>query len=166
VLLRALELVYFMAPAYVANMAAPLTRYWKGWNRPICARYLGDHKTVIGFAAGLVGALATTFVQHVIGREAPIVDYEHWVGLGLAFGLGAMGGDSAKSLVKRRLGIPPGRPWIPFDQVDFVLGALLLVAPRATLGLADVAIVLGVSFGGHVGVNHAAYWLGIRDVEW
>ncbi len=24
-----------MAPAYVANMAAPLTRYWRGWNRPI-----------------------------------------------------------------------------------------------------------------------------------
>lgn len=165
-LLHVLDLVYFMAPAYVANMAAPLTRYWKGWNRPICSRYLGDHKTVIGFAAGILAALVTTFVQHVIGRESQIVDYERWAGLGLAFGLGAMGGDSVKSFFKRRLGIPPGRSWIPFDQLDFVLGALILVAPRAALAPADVAILLGVSFGGHVTVNHAAYWLGIRDVRW
>lgn len=165
-LLHVLDLVYFMAPAYVANMAAPLVRYWKGWNRPIWSRGLGDHKTVLGFAVGLLAALATTFVQHVVGREPRFVEYERWAGLGLAFGLGAMGGDSAKSFFKRRLGIPPGQPWIPFDQLDFALGALILVAPQATLGLADVAILLGVSFGGHVTVNHAAYWLGIRDVKW
>jgi CDP-2,3-bis-(O-geranylgeranyl)-sn-glycerol synthase len=155
-----------MAPAYIANMAAPLTRYWKGWNRPICSRYLGDHKTVVGFAAGVLGALATTCAQHVIGREPDLVDYERWVELGLAFGLGAMGGDSVKSFFKRRLGIPRGRRWIPFDQLDFVLGALILVAPRAAIGPADVAILLGVSFGGHVAVDHAAYGLGIRDVKW
>jgi CDP-2,3-bis-(O-geranylgeranyl)-sn-glycerol synthase len=166
VLRRALELLYFMAPAYVANMAAPLTRYWKGWNRPLSVRWLGSHKTVIGFAAGLGGALATTFVQHLILSETRIVDYERWAGLGLRFGLGAMAGDSAKSFFKRRLAIPPGRPWVPFDQVDFVLGALVLVSPRSTLEPGDIALVLGLSFGGHIAVNHAAYWLGIRDVKW
>jgi CDP-2,3-bis-(O-geranylgeranyl)-sn-glycerol synthase len=155
-----------MAPAYVANMAAPLSRYWRGWNRPISARWLGSHKTVIGFAAGLLGALTTSFVQHAIGYGVPIVDGDDWVGLGLRFGLGAMAGDSAKSFFKRRRGIPPGQPWLPFDQVDFVLGALTLVAPGSTLRLADVALVLGLSFGGHIAVNHAAYWLGIRDVKW
>jgi CDP-2,3-bis-(O-geranylgeranyl)-sn-glycerol synthase len=165
-MLRALELLYVMAPAYVATMSAPLTRYWKGWNRPISARWLGTHKTVIGFAAGLLGALATTFVQHVIGGETRLVDHTRWGDVGLRFGLGAMAGDSAKSFFKRRLGIPPGRPWIPFDQLDFVLGALILVAPRSTLGLGDIALVLALSFGGHIAVNHAAYWLGIRDVKW
>jgi CDP-2,3-bis-(O-geranylgeranyl)-sn-glycerol synthase len=155
-----------MAPAYAANMAAPLTRYWRGWNRPISARWLGSHKTVIGFAAGLLGALATSFGQHAIGYDTRILDGDNWVDLGLRFGLGAMGGDSAKSFFKRRLGIPAGRPWLPFDQLDFVLGALIVVAPRATLALGDVIIVLALSFGGHVAVNHAAYWLGIRDVKW
>jgi CDP-2,3-bis-(O-geranylgeranyl)-sn-glycerol synthase len=155
-----------MAPAYVATMAAPLTRYWRGWNRPINARWLGSHKTVIGFAAGLLGALSTSFVQHAIGCDTGIVDVDNWAELGLRFGLGAMAGDSAKSFFKRRLGIPPGEPWLPFDQVDFVLGALILVAPRSTLGLGDVTLVLCLSFGGHIAVNHAAYWLGLRDVRW
>jgi CDP-2,3-bis-(O-geranylgeranyl)-sn-glycerol synthase len=155
-----------MAPAYVANMVAPLTRYWRGWNRPISTRWLGSHKTVIGFAAGLLGALATSFVQNAIGYDTGIVDSEHWAELGLRFGVGAMGGDCAKSFFKRRLGIRPGQPWLPFDQVDFVLGALILVAPRSTLGLGDVVLVLALSFIGHIAVNHTAYWLGIREVKW
>ena len=155
-----------MAPAYVANMAPPLIKYWKGWNRPISPRWLGSHKTMMGFAAGLVGALAATFVQHAIACEAGIVDYDRWLELGLRFGLGAMVGDSAKSFFKRRLRIPPGRPWIPFDQLDFVVGALILVASRSALSLGDIAIALGLSFGGHIAVNHTAYWLGIRDVKW
>jgi CDP-2,3-bis-(O-geranylgeranyl)-sn-glycerol synthase len=166
VILRASQLVYFMAPAYVANMAAALARYWRGWNRPISARWLGTHKTVMGFVAGLVGALATTGVQQSIGWQTGIAVDDRWVELGLRFGVGAMAGDSAKSFVKRRLGIAPGRPWIPFDQLDFVLGALLLVGPRAALTPGDIAIVLGLTFGGHIVVNHVAYWLGIRDVKW
>ncbi|MBI1848425.1 MAG: CDP-archaeol synthase [Candidatus Rokubacteria bacterium] len=155
-----------MAPAYVANMSAPLIRYWRGWNRPISSRWLGTHKTVMGFAAGLLGALIMTFLQHLIGWRTGVVDHDRWVELGLRFGVGAMAGDSAKSFFKQRLRIPPGRPWIPFDQLDFVLGALIVVAPRAALGLGDIALVLGVSAAGHIAVNHAAYWLGIRDVKW
>lgn len=35
-----------MVPAYVANMAPPFVRYWKGPS--MRARALGDHKTVVG----------------------------------------------------------------------------------------------------------------------
>jgi CDP-2,3-bis-(O-geranylgeranyl)-sn-glycerol synthase len=164
---RALEILYFVAPAYVANMLPPpLVKYWRAWNRPISPTWLGSHKTVVGFAAGVVGATATTWVQHVIGHTAGIVDYDRWLELGLRFGVGAMAGDSVKSFFKRRFGIPSGAPWIPFDQLDFALGALILVAPRAALGVWDVVIVVALSFGGHVLVNHGAYWLGIRNVRW
>jgi CDP-2,3-bis-(O-geranylgeranyl)-sn-glycerol synthase len=61
-----------------------------------------------------------------------------------------MAGDSVKNFVWRRLRIPPGAPWIPFDQLDFVLGALVLVAPRARPSACGTS----------------AYWLGIRDVKW
>ena len=80
-----------MAPAYVANMSPPLVKYWRAWNRPISPRWLGGHKTVVGFAAGLLGAIATTSVQHVIGYTADIVDYDRWLELGLRFGLGYYG---------------------------------------------------------------------------
>jgi CDP-2,3-bis-(O-geranylgeranyl)-sn-glycerol synthase len=163
---RALHLVYFMAPAYVANMSAPLVRYWRGWNRPISLRWLGSHKTVMGFAAGLGGALVTTLVQHGLGWEMGMVDYDRWGELGLRFGLGAMGGDCVKSFFKRRVGIAPGRPWMPFDQLDFVLGALILVAPRPALTAGDLAVLLGLTFAGHIVFNRTAYSLGLRDVKW
>src|SRR5207245_2953937 len=63
VLCRALQLAYFMAPAYVANMAPPFVRYWKGWNRPISRRWLGEHKTVLGFVVGVLAAMLVTFAQ-------------------------------------------------------------------------------------------------------
>jgi CDP-2,3-bis-(O-geranylgeranyl)-sn-glycerol synthase len=161
-----LQLVSFMAPAYAANMAPPLVGHWRGWNPPISSRWLGGHKTVLGFLAGVLAALATAFAQHGLGWVTDIDRGDGWLDLGLRLGVGAMAGDSAKSFFKRLLGIAPGRPWIPFDQLDFVLGALLVVWPRAALTAGDVAIVLGVSVAGHVAVTHAAYWLGIRDVKW
>lgn len=49
--LRGMQLVYFIAPAYAANMLPPFVKYWRGWNPPISRRWLGDHKTVLGFGA-------------------------------------------------------------------------------------------------------------------
>ncbi len=164
--MRVLELVSFMAPAYVANMAPPFVRYWKGWNRPISARWLGTHKTVVGFVAGIAAAVIVSFLESRLGWGAGVATDAGWLDLGARMGLGAMLGDTAKSFFKRRRGVPPGGTWIPFDQLDFVLGALVLVWPRAALSLADVAVVLALSFVGHILVNHVGYWLGVRDARW
>lgn len=161
-----LQLLYFMAPAYAANMAPPFVRYWKGWNRPISQRWLGEHKTVIGFGLGVLAAVITTFIQSRVGWPGTLIAYDHWATLGLRFGLGAMAGDGAKSIVKRRVGIPPGDPWIPWDQLDFVVGALALVWGQAALSPADLVTILLLTVAGHILVNHIAYWLGIRDVKW
>ena len=76
---RLVRLLYFMAPAYAANMAPPFVRYWKGWNRPISERRLGSHKTVVGFAVGVLAAVLVTFLQSRLA----------WNGaLGLALPLG------------------------------------------------------------------------------
>jgi CDP-2,3-bis-(O-geranylgeranyl)-sn-glycerol synthase len=166
VLFRVLQLAYFMAPAYVANMAPPFVRYWKGWNRPISRRWLGAHKTVLGFAAGVVAATLVTFVQWRLAWSGSIVAYDDWALLGVLFGVGAMAGDSAKSFLKRRLGVEPGRRWIPFDQLDFVLGALVLVHTRVALAWTDILAILLLSFCGHILVNHLGYWLGVRDTRW
>src|SRR6185295_5249676 len=72
------RLVYFMAPAYVANMTPPLVRYWRGWNRPISERWLGSHKTVVGFGAGVLAAVVVTLVQSRIAWPGGLVAYDHW----------------------------------------------------------------------------------------
>ena len=164
--MRALQLVYFMAPAYVANMLPPFLAHWRGWNPPISERWLGSHKTVLGFALGVLGGVATTYLQAQIGWGSAIGVERGWLELGLRFGIGAMAGDAVKSLFKRRAGIAPGRPWIPFDQIDFVVGALLLVWAGADLRWWDVPLILLFSAVGHVLVNHVGYAVGVRQSPW
>jgi CDP-2,3-bis-(O-geranylgeranyl)-sn-glycerol synthase len=161
-----LPLLYLMLPAYMANMAPPFTRFWRGWNRPISRQWLGEHKTVMGFIAGLVVAMVTTFAQAKIHWHEGLLPYARWPLLGTAFGFGAMGGDALKSFLKRLAGIPPGRPWIPMDQLDFVIGSLLLIVPFANVRWSDIAVILVVSFMGDIAVNHLSYALGIRETEW
>lgn len=161
-----LELLYFMAPAYLANMAPPFVRYWKGWNRPIDEPRLGSHKTVMGYALGVFTAVVVTGIQAALDVEFARIDYALWPVLGLSFGVGAMTGDCLKSYFKRRRGVAPGGRWIPWDQLDFVLGALLFVGPFARLAWGDVAVILAISFLGDLAVNQAAYRLGIKNSPW
>ena len=163
---RLLQLLYLMAPAYLANMAPPFLKYWNGWNRPISRRWLGEHKTVAGVLVGVAVALAAAWVQSLINWAGSLLSYDDWPLIGLALGGGALAGDAIKSFFKRARGIAPGQSWIPADQLDFVLGALAFAWPMARLGGLDVAIILVVSFAGDIAVNHAAYRLKIRDTPW
>jgi CDP-2,3-bis-(O-geranylgeranyl)-sn-glycerol synthase len=161
-----LQLLYFMLPAYAANMAPPFVRYWPGWNRPINVRLLGAHKTVLGFALGVSVGLLATALQSAFATPLARVDYAHWPLLGLGFGVGAMLGDSIKSLFKRRLGIAPGARWFPLDQLDFVIGALALVGVQARLSSVEIAVILIVSLVGDLLVNRLAFWLRIKKTPW
>ncbi|MGE5730431.1 MAG: CDP-archaeol synthase, partial [Gemmatimonas sp.] len=71
-----------------------------------------------------------------------------------------------KSYCKRRIGIAPGGRWIPADQLDFVIGAVALIAPLARFTLLDVATILAISFVGDLAVNQIAFRLGIRETMW
>ncbi|KAF1710964.1 hypothetical protein CSC73_03915 [Pseudoxanthomonas sacheonensis] len=155
-----------MAPAYLANMAPPFARYWPGWNRPIHERLLGSHKTVAGAMMGVVAGILATAAQAAIDAPFGLVDYAYWPLLGLGFGVGAMAGDCLKSLFKRRLGVAAGVPWVPFDQLDFPIGALALVGPWARLSWLDVSLILAVTFIGDLAVNRIAFRIGIKDSAW
>jgi CDP-2,3-bis-(O-geranylgeranyl)-sn-glycerol synthase len=164
-MLRFLQLVYLMLPVYLANMAPPFVKYWRGWNHPISRRWLGDHKTVMGFAFGVAAAVAVTFAQSQIWADG-LVNYDHWLALGFACGFGALGGDALKSFIKRRIGIAPGVSWIPADQLDFVVGGLVGLSVFVALDLTDVVVILVASFVGDMVVNHVSFQLGIRDTRW
>jgi CDP-2,3-bis-(O-geranylgeranyl)-sn-glycerol synthase len=163
---RLIELVYFILPACFANMAPPFVKYWRGWNKPISRRWLGEHKTVIGFALGVLVGVVATYVQSRINWSGALFSPSNWFAVGLAQGVGAMGGDAVKSFFKRRRGIGPGQSWVPADQLDFPLGALLLSWYWVPLDWLDVAAILGFVFAGDVVVNRAAFRLGIRDTKW
>src|SRR5260370_29071140 len=114
-----------MVPAYVANMAPPFVRYWKGWNRPISPRWLGSHKTVVGFVAGVFAAVLVAFLQSRLGWGGTIADYGGWLGPRVRLGAGAVLGGTLRGLFQRRRGRAPGGTLIPLQQLHFVLGAPL-----------------------------------------
>ena len=159
-------LVYVMLPAYVANMAAAFAKFWPGWNRPISRRWLGDHKTVVGFLLGVIAAVVVSYLQSRISWSPQGLAPSHWLALGYAQGIGAMFGDAVKSFVKRRVGIAPGSPWIPADELDFIIGALLLGWPWLQLQPIEIALILAFTFLAHIATNHVAFRLKIRDAKW
>jgi CDP-diglyceride synthetase len=124
------ETLCLFLPAVIANMSPGFARalHLPG-DVPISARWFGAHKTWRGHIASLVGGLATSFLLHLIsiyGEVAILTIYqEGWLTLGILMGVGAKLGDTGKSFVKRRLGRPAGERWWPWDQIDYMLGAII-----------------------------------------
>lgn len=154
------EIIWLLMPAALANMAPVFATHFN-WlpslNLPIDnglkwrnRRLLGDNKTVRGFLiGGLVAALVSLFQGGILQ--------------GTIIGLSALLGDAAFSFLKRRLGISPGAPWIPFDQIDFVVGALIATWFFVPLGPAHIIFGLIIfGFGSHF-ISAIGITLGIKE---
>lgn len=171
---------WFFLPAGLANaipvLAAKLPGL-KSWDYPIDGfshfrghRVLGDHKTVRGLLSGIVVAILALFLQAwAVGQseflgDISVIDYENtnlWL-LGLAFAVGALGGDALKSFFKRQFNIKPGKGWFPFDQLDYIIGgiALSLLVVQVEFGI--YAWVLLVWFIIHPLATWLAYLAGLK----
>ena len=171
--------VWAMLPAYVPNNVAVVTgggrpvdggRTWRG------ARLLGDGKTWRGLAAG---TLAGLLLALVLGAAAPAVGDALGRSLpgfplaaAVALPVGAMLGDVAASFLKRRTGRTRGAPFPVVDQLDFVVGAVLLAflaAPgwaAATFTLPVLAAVAVLTPVLHVATNAIGYALGLKAEPW
>ena len=169
-----LELAYFMLPAYIANMAPVLSRKFKR-NFPLDfnlklrgERLFGSHKTLLGSFFGIINAIMIAFIQHIIFTKTGfgLINYSDWLSVGLLLGAGAIFGDAIKSFFKRRFNILPGKSWFPFDQIDFVIGALLFVSLMYFPGWFESFIIIIISGSGHIVVNHSAFYLKIRKEKW
>jgi CDP-2,3-bis-(O-geranylgeranyl)-sn-glycerol synthase len=171
--------LWVMLPAYVPNNAAVLV----GGGRPIDGgrtwrgrRLLGDGKTwrgtIAGILAGVVLALALRVLATYLAR-AHGIDLPAFPSLAMvSLPAGAMAGDVVASFLKRRLDRQRGAPMPGLDQLDFVVGALLLTAlvtPRwfgATFTVPVVVVVVVLTPVLHVGTNALGYWLGLKNEPW
>lgn len=97
---------------------------------------------------------------------------------GAILGFAALLGDAVKSYFKRRRGKERGAPWVPFDQLDFVvfgLAAAFAASPLLADGWIRAALlddwwVLGtivlLTPLLHFLVNVIGYWLKLKEVPW
>ncbi|MBI2656966.1 CDP-archaeol synthase [Candidatus Woesearchaeota archaeon] len=167
-----------MLPAYFANMAPvivkkinlfafPVDFDRKLNNKPI----LGKNKTFRGLVFGIVFSIIIAYFQFLLYniefyKNISFFNYQNWLLFGFLIGLGALTGDLIKSFFKRRLGIEPGEKFVPFDQTDFVVGALIFIMPIFKLTLKIFFVSLLLSFVLHIIVNHIAFYLKIRNEKW
>ena len=145
-----LSAIYFILPAYVANMCPVFSAKLNfPLGTAISERWLGANKTWRGFYAGYLGALVVLYVQYLlfvknIAQSFSLLDYGE-INIFLfafLFGVGALVGDATKSFFKRRLNKKPGSPWFPFDQIDLVVGAVLFVYPFFQLSAVYILVLL------------------------
>ena len=99
-------------------------------------RILGDHKTIRGLVSGIVVGIITFWIEQLLYFHFLVftqiiprnIEELNPILFGLLSGLGALGGDAIESFIKRQTGIRPGKSWFPFDQLDYILGGMLLTS--------------------------------------
>lgn len=173
-----LKCFYLMLPAYFANMAPIIVKKVNLFVFPIDFSktinkkpILGKNKTFRGLIFGVFFAIIIAYIQFWLYpieffKNISFIDYQNWLLFGFLMGSGALIGDMIKSYFKRRLSIEPGARFVPFDQTDFVFGALIFIAPIFNLTLKIFITSLLLSFLLHILVNHIAFYLRIRNEKW
>ncbi|HWH08946.1 MAG TPA: CDP-2,3-bis-(O-geranylgeranyl)-sn-glycerol synthase [Candidatus Thermoplasmatota archaeon] len=190
-----LTALWLMLPAYMSNMLPVFV----GGGRPIDGgrvwkdgkRVLGDGKTWRGLLLAPLAAAALTFPLQWLAENTAWGaglgfpawgPFPAWFVLAFMLGLGALTGDAVESFFKRRTGRDRGDRWFPFDQLDFVVGALVFALLGATLldlvGLTEGNLFFSLFTWGrllvivlltpalHLLVNFIGYKIGAKDVPW
>ena len=134
-----IQALWLVLPAYIANASALLVGggapidFGKNWKDG--RRILGDGKTWRGLITGAFVGMTGGFGLSVVAKYAALSDFaflgiNDFTGFPLMIPIiasicfGALIGDIVESFFKRRIGRTRGQDWIPFDQLDFILGAL------------------------------------------
>ena len=161
----ALAGIWLHIPAALANMAPIVAKLLiPKWNTPVDfglkyhgKEILGSHKTYRGMVTGtLIGAIAfmtqrQLFSDFEVIRKISLFDYSSApIFFGAWIGFCALTGDLVKSFFKRQVEIKPGSPWIPFDEIDWILGSLagltVIYIPSVQIVVVSVSIYFLLNF--------------------
>lgn len=176
--------LWFFLPAGLANSAPVFVNkipILKDWDTPLDfglkfrgRRVFGDNKRWRGLIAGIVVATVTLWLQvyafnHFGWAQDIAININYFVLpvhiLGPLFAIGALGGDAIESFFKRQHGIPSGKSWFPFDQIDYIIGGLLASFLVIGLTVEEYLAVIAVWFCLHLIATYVGYVIGLRDAK-
>ncbi|WP_424356316.1 CDP-2,3-bis-(O-geranylgeranyl)-sn-glycerol synthase [Methanobacterium sp. MBAC-LM] len=184
VLVLSAYVIYFMLPAYLANVSALVF----GGGKPLdFGRNFRDGRRIIGNGVTWKGTIIGTLIGTLIGIlqgsvsayygnvfslipgitiiQGPIpTSILQGALIGLFLGGGALIGDAVGSFIKRRIGIERGKAAPFLDQLDFVIGALVFASLIVFIPLNMIIIILIISIVLHLLTNMIAYLIGMKDV--
>ncbi|MBI2578665.1 MAG: CDP-2,3-bis-(O-geranylgeranyl)-sn-glycerol synthase [Candidatus Aenigmarchaeota archaeon] len=166
-----LQSLWFIAPAYIAN-ASPVLLKGK---RPLDFgrrlgknRLLGDGKTwegtFGGIAIGTLFGLAQIYAQDYLPANLNLVKLN--LTLVLLLSAGALIGDVGGSFIKRRFGIPRGQHFPLFDQLTFLIAALIISSPAYRPEISMIILLFIMTPVVHWATNNVAYILKLKKHPW
>lgn len=173
--------IWFFMPAGFANASPIFAKkipILNKWTTPMDfgkslsnKRILGDNKTWRGFIFGIFIAVLTLWLQKIIFEQSSwlqntlvIIDYSDislW--LGVLLGAGALLGDAVESFFKRKLGIKSGESWFPYDQIDYIIGGLLLSLIIVNIPLTYGILIFIVWFLLHLISSYIGFLLNLKE---
>ena len=177
--------LYFFLPVYIANISPPLANRFgllKFLKKPVDGkkkinniRILGSHKTWRGVFVEIVNGIIIIYLQRWLYQfsffEAhSLLNYqrENILLLGFLLSVGAVAGDLMSAFFKRRLKLKPGAKFMPFDQINYIIGAFILLSLFSDINLKIFSwiIILFLTFFLHIVTNLAGYYLGLHTAKW
>ncbi len=177
--------IYFFLPAYIANMSPPLAAKFKIFeflNKPIDndkkfkdLPILGSHKTWRGVLVEIINGTLTAYLQAYLYnfsffKNISLFNYQekNILFFGLLISSGAILGDLFSASIKRRLNLKPGSKFIPWDQINYVIGNAFLLSffPEFNLKLFSWLILAFLTFFIHIVFNRIGYYLGLHNAKW
>lgn len=178
-----LSCFWFFLPAYLTNILPPFLKRWKiceRLNKPLDFNkkflkkpILGAHKTIRGVVFGFLLGFFTVFFQKFLYqfqfiKEISFLNYSQAkiIFLAILLPLGAIFGDLLFSFIKRRIDLPPGAPFLPFDQTNYVIGAFVFLFKTPFFISFKVWISLFfLTFFLHLAFNYFGYLLKIHRAK-
>jgi len=135
-------------------------------------RVLGQNKTLRGLIAGVVMGAFCGFLQYILASQfsffadiTSLIDYQslYAVFYGACIGAGTIAGDAFKSFFKRQIDIAPGKNWVPFDQIDFALGVIVVSFAFYSLSLTQYGLTIAVALVLHPTYNVISWLAGLQE---
>ena len=173
--------IWFLLPAAFANavpIVAATIPLLKKYDAPIDAGrtfrghpILGPHKTWRGLIAGIIIAALVLWVQQLLAAQfdwavyvSGTVDYAALpvLLLGPLFAIGALGGDAIESFFKRQQNIKSGGSWMPFDQLDYIIGSVVISLFFVILTPMQYVWIFIVWFVLHIIASYLGYKMGLK----
>ena len=183
VLVMSAYVIYFMLPAYLANVSALVFGGGKpldfGRNFIDGDRLIGNGVTwrgtivgtIIGVLIGLIQGSVAFYYGNIFNLipgvmiQGPIpTSILQGAIIGLFLGGGALIGDACGSFLKRRIGLERGKPAPFLDQLDFVIGALVFASIIVVIPLNMILLIIIITVVLHLLTNIIAYLIGMKDV--
>jgi len=175
--------LYFFLPAYFTNMIPPLAKKMGlflfldkpiDFNKKLRGKpILGSHKTWRGAVLGIVmGILICYFqawlYQFSLIQGISLLNYEknNILFFGFLISGGAVFGDLFFAFLKRRLRLKPGARFLPFDQINYVIGSLVFLTPFFQIDILVWLNIFALTFFLHILINRLGYHLNLHQARW